>query len=164
MGSLESVGRVLLSLGFVLGVMWLVGRWVRGRNSGRSKSRQALTVLARQQLTRNASIAVVKVADRAMVLGITDSRVALIGETDLATMEAQVIEPSRKPSVRPRAVPGPATGRPAANYPVVPPPSAAAGSRRHRAPGVRGGLEGSALSPATWSQALDALRERTVRR
>ena len=44
-------------------------------------------MLARQQLTRGSSVAVVRVADQALVLGVTDGQVTLLAETDLATVE-----------------------------------------------------------------------------
>ena len=56
---------------------------------GRASSRvgnAALDVLARQALGRTASVAVVRVADRAYVLGVTDTHITLLDEADLAEM------------------------------------------------------------------------------
>ncbi|MFB9178881.1 flagellar biosynthetic protein FliO [Dactylosporangium sucinum] len=39
-------------------------------------------MVARQQLSRGSSLAVVKVADRALVLGVTDNGVSLLADAD----------------------------------------------------------------------------------
>ncbi|MFI5911190.1 flagellar biosynthetic protein FliO [Dactylosporangium sp. NPDC051541] len=49
-----------------------------------SRSGGALTVVARQQLSRGSSVAVVKVADRALVLGVSDAGVSLLADADAA--------------------------------------------------------------------------------
>jgi len=163
-GAVESIGRVLLSLALVLGLMWMLGRWARSRTNGKGNSKEALTVLARQQLSRNASVAVVKIADRALVLGVTDGQVSLLGDADLATMEATTSRPARHRTV-------PAATRSAGRdldlselgLDVQLEPSAANPPRRASHPAMRA-LEGSALSPATWTQVIHAVRERTVKR
>jgi flagellar protein FliO/FliZ len=71
---------------------------------------------------------------------VTDGQVNLLTETDLAALEKQVAGPD--PIRKPVDLGG-------AN-PVMP------------APLTR--LNGSVLSPTTWRQALDFLRERTARR
>lgn len=150
MGSLESIGRVLLSLVLVLGLMWLLGRWARPRMNGKGQPRDTMTVLARQRLSRNASVAVVRIADRALVLGITDGQINLLSETELASFDAQ---------------PAGLRTQPRAEFAVTdvePDPADAVTVRRTRGPAR--GLEGSALSAATWIQVVDALRNRTVRR
>jgi flagellar protein FliO/FliZ len=84
-------------------------------------------------------------------VGVTDTQVTLLGETDVAALarpnEEQV--PVREPvELGPAVTPRPAIAeRPAA---VV-----------SRAPGM---LHGSVLSPRTWVQTVDVLRDRTVRR
>ncbi len=168
MGSLESIGRALLSLALVLGVMWLLGRWVRRRGGGaarggRGRHRDAVAVLGRQQLSRSSSVALVRVVDRAMVLGITDTQITLLGEAELAAVEALLDPPALSARARPVSS---APGQPLASV------SARAGSAAFARPAAPAAgkalsnkaLQGSALSPSTWSQALDALRDRTVRR
>jgi flagellar protein FliO/FliZ len=124
---LEMLLRIGFSLLVVLGLLWLLGRAVRRPLGGRAAG--ALSVLARQQLTRGASVAVVRVIDRALILGVTDGRVTLLGEADLATLSASG-DGHREP------------------VPVAP----------------AGRLNGSALSPHTWSQTVEFLRSRTARR
>ncbi|MET7420659.1 flagellar biosynthetic protein FliO [Dactylosporangium sp. NPDC005555] len=63
---------------FVL--LWALARLARRGVAGRGAG--LLTVIARQQLSRGSSVAVVKVADRALVLGVTDAGVSLLAEAD----------------------------------------------------------------------------------
>ncbi len=62
-----------------------------------------MTVLARQQLTRNSAVAVVKIADRALVLGVTDGQVNLLGDTDPALFEEPASNPGRATPCAPGA-------------------------------------------------------------
>ena len=92
--------RIACSLAVVFALLWGLAR------------------LARQQLTRGSAVAVVRVADRALVLGVTDAGVSLLADADPTLFEPEVAAPSSK------------------------------------------ALQGSALSPDTWRQALSALRSR----
>jgi flagellar protein FliO/FliZ len=132
--------RVGLSLAAVLGVLWLAARLLRQGTAGRADG--VVEVLARQQVGRGAAVTVVRVADRALVLGVTEQGVSLLTDADLAAVRAadQVVEPV--------ALDGDGTTAPVR---VAPTPAA-------------GPLAGSVLSPATWRAAVDAVRERTVRR
>jgi flagellar protein FliO/FliZ len=156
---IELVLRIGFSLLVVLGLMWGLARLVRRPLAGRGGG--AVAVLARQQLGRSASVAVVRVVDRALVLGVTEGQISLLGEADLAALEQ-----ATEPSVHRKAVGLTATA-----------PGAAActeersdeGRLRRTSPGARasgasaGPMAGSVLSPATWRQTMDFLRERTVR-
>ena len=70
------VVQMLLALAAVLGLMWLLARWSR-RSLG-VRGLGALDVLARQPLTRGASVAVIRIADRTLVLGVTEQHVTLL--------------------------------------------------------------------------------------
>ncbi|MBN1170813.1 MAG: flagellar biosynthetic protein FliO [Micromonosporaceae bacterium] len=111
--------RISLSLLILLGIGWGVLRFAWGP----MRRGRIIALLGRQQLTRGSAVALVRVADRALVLGVTDHQVTLLTETDLGTV-ADASEMAKRPA----------------------------------APA------GSALSPATWRQALNVLRDRTVRR
>jgi flagellar protein FliO/FliZ len=134
----ELVLRITFSLLVVLMLMWGLAKLARRPLSGGRGGHGALAVLTRQQLGRGSSVAVVRVADKALVLGITDNQVNLLGEADLAAVQEHLAAPvpERRDAV---ALPGDAVA------PASP-------------------LEGSALSPRTWSTAVNFLRERTVRR
>jgi len=82
----ELVLRIGFSLFVVLGLMWALARVVR-RPLGVGRAHGQLAVLNRQQLTRNAAVTVVKVADRAMILGVTEQQVSFLGEADIAAFE-----------------------------------------------------------------------------
>jgi flagellar protein FliO/FliZ len=158
---MESLGlalRVGLSLACVLGLVWLFSKGMLKGGRRSSGSAAAVEVLARQSLTRASSLTVVRIGERALVLGVTEQQVTLLSEADVASLAAPV----------------PAAILPAVAPPVLPsmPASVPVQQRTTTAPvelpaavtEARGALAGSALSPATWSQAVEALRERTTRR
>ncbi|MBB2945854.1 flagellar protein FliO/FliZ [Actinoplanes lutulentus] len=129
--------QVALTLLVVLLLMWGLARVIR-RPLG-IRGNESLSVLGSQQVGRGAAVAVVRVADRALVIGITDTQVSLLVEHDL---EAFVTEPEEE------------------HIPVDLEGSELPG--RH--PAAAGGrLDGSVLSPRTWMSAVDSLRERTAR-
>jgi flagellar protein FliO/FliZ len=82
---IEVAVRIFFALLVVLGLMWAIARVARRPLSGRGAG--AVAVLARQPLTRTASVAVVRVGEQAYVLGVTDQNVSLLAETDLAAIE-----------------------------------------------------------------------------
>lgn len=144
--------RVGLSFTFVLGLMWFAARVFRGKLA--AKGEGVLEVLARQQVGRGASVAVVRVADRALIVGITEHSVRLLGDPlpDLDRVTIPVVQSS------PVALEAGDPARPfAVNGKVVAPVA------RHGG-GAESKLSGSILSPAAWRQVLHLLRERTVRR
>ena len=106
---IDTVGLLLrlgLSLLAVLALLWLTARLVRG---SAVRGLGVVELLARQQVGRGAAVAVLRVADRALVVGVTDSSVTLIGETDLEAVEAArtQVEPVRPDDGRGE---GPLTG------------------------------------------------------
>ncbi|GAA4344713.1 flagellar biosynthetic protein FliO [Angustibacter luteus] len=156
MDFLALAGRVILSLAVVLVLLWLAARTMR-KNQRRTSRGVDVDVLARQPLARSASVAVVKVGDRALVLGVTESRVELLADHPVASlMLADAIAESEDGADLPTEVtPAPVVGNDAT---VAVPP------QRKVSQPATGPLAGSALSPATWSKALDAVREMTVRK
>jgi len=118
--------RVVLSLAVVLGIVWFVARGGR-RVGGRTR---LVRVAGRQALSRTSSVAVVQVADRVLVLGVSDAGVRLLTELD----PEQIAEPE------PSQQTAPALGLPGLSESV---PSGSA-------------LSGSVLSPVTWKQAWAA--------
>lgn len=134
--------RIGLTLLVIFGLMWGLARLVRRpMGSGRHHG-PLLSVLNRQQLTRGAAVTVVRVADRAMILGVTDQQVTLLGDADL-----EDFEPHRTAHRDHLPI---AEGD--LELPDV-----------HPQPG-KGRLDGSILSPRTWSSTIDFLRDRTTRR
>jgi flagellar protein FliO/FliZ len=133
--------RVVVSLGLVLAVLWFAAKGLRS-SQRRSRAGVDVDVLTRQPLAQKSSLAVVRLGDRALVLGVTESRVELLHETALA----DVLVPDQ-----------PGASDLDASVP--------ASTGMVRQPASRPGpLTGSALSPQTWSRAVQVLREMTVRR
>jgi flagellar protein FliO/FliZ len=150
------IGRMLLALVLVLGVMWALARWAR-KPMGVGKGERVMTVLARQQLSRSSSVTVLKLMDRALVLGVTEQGVQLLTEAELAPIEQALTVPAA-PRRRP--------ARPVAAAAVLDLETVEPGSDRPALPAApsKSGLDGSILSPGTWKQLLGAARELTVRR
>jgi flagellar protein FliO/FliZ len=128
---LELVLRLAVSLGVVLGLFWLVARAGARKLGG---SRALLKVHGRQSLSRTASVAVVEVGSRVLVVGVSEGGVRLLTELD----PEDLAEPEAAP------VEGSVAVRPAARL------------------GVPTALGGSLLSTNTWKQAWAAATTRTV--
>ncbi|HEX7106892.1 MAG TPA: flagellar biosynthetic protein FliO [Acidothermaceae bacterium] len=109
---LGPVLRMLVSLAIVLALMYIAARLLqrsRGGGSARpaagrlgafassmkkakvgrraARRRPRLDVVARQPLGKSASVAVVRVGDRTMLIGITDASVQLLSEVDSALFD-----------------------------------------------------------------------------
>ena len=121
--------RLVASLAVVLGLLALAAKAAKSSGLGNGGSRRStapVAVLARQGLAKSASVVVVRAADRALVLGVTDHAISLLAEVDPSAMEPTSPEPARTPVL---------VGAPDA---------------------------GPVRSPS-WRNAIDALRDRTVR-
>jgi flagellar protein FliO/FliZ len=141
----ELVLRIGFSLLVVFGLLWGLAKVARRGGVGKRGS-GSLSVLNRQSLSRGSSVAIVQVADRALILGVTDTQVSLLGETDLDAFghEPHQAHKKRDPlAIVPDDVLPPV-------YPTV-------------LPHHGGKLDGSVLSPRTWGSTLDFLRDRTTR-
>lgn len=178
-----TVARVVVSLAVVLGLVWVLGQAARRRGAG-GGAQAAVTVIGRQALSRSASVAVVRVGDQALVLGVTDSSVTLLGSVDPAeivrlapapahdTVQAAPAfehvmaavgsqpQPHLQPQPQPHLLPQPAT-RAELRARTGAIPVTAHGPEQPAGSSV---LAGSALSPATWTRAVGALRDRSARR
>ncbi|WP_033345993.1 FliO/MopB family protein [Catenuloplanes japonicus] len=145
---IELVLRIVFSLGIVFGLMWALARVVKKPLTGRH-SGAALDVLSRTQLSRSSSVALIRVVDRALIVGVTEGQVTLLGETDLGAVERQLA--------------GPAERRNRITLPEhVKPGEDLSGEGAEESVIVERPADGpSAASGRTW---LNGLRERTVRR
>ena len=136
------VGASLLAVLILVAIVARLARRASRRGPG-----TGLAVLDRTGLGKDAAVAVVAVADRVLVIGVTPQNVTMLTELDPRTVPAAVdlrdsgevgVEPVDGAGRRPRPVPARAV------------PSKPAWS-------------GSVLSPATWKQGLEALRDKTSR-
>lgn len=202
MATVELVGRVLIALTVVVGLVYLIGKKARGGARRKLRTDKLIDVLGRQSLSRNSSVAVIRVADRALIVGVTDSNVRMIGEIELDAAAAAIAQsdPTARRGSREVSSPediydGALDGIPSspAGLDSLLTPADIAAIRSQRPSGAdsviddaaharvaatrtasrtaasrtasgTGPLAGSALSPATWRQTLDALREMTVRK
>lgn len=81
--------RLIASLAVVVGLLLLLARVAGRRFAGREGA--AVQVLHRQALSRSASVAVLTVGSRVLVLGTTDQHVQLLTELD---PDELVVEPT----------------------------------------------------------------------
>lgn len=186
--------RVVASLAAVLTLVWLLGRFARRRGLGGSLTAEHFAVLGRQPLSRTASIALVRVGGTALVVGVAEGSVRLLGSAPLSDvmapehvdLTALTLPGSLSPSATPHSIPSSPASRAHDADPAPFPPASSAGDAGGEASGGQGAgwgassgrtgrraartlehpsaLAGSALSPATWTRAVDVLRERTTRR
>jgi flagellar protein FliO/FliZ len=173
MPDLGSLLRVVVSLGLVLALLWVAARYLARSRAGRS-SGVDVDVLARVPLAQKSSLAVVRLGEQALVLGITESRVELLTSgpvadvADLADMAdmadvADVADVARLADLAQRSQATQPAQPAEAPRPVDPTALSRVAARRSRQAAQSSPLAGSVLSPQTWTKAVAALREMTVR-
>lgn len=147
--------RLLISLGVVLGVVWLLAQYVRRRGmpgSGRgggNRSRApgpSVEVLTRQSLGKGIGVAAVRVGATVLLLGVTSQTVTTLGELDPDTFT-----PGEDASVPMRRASLLAGGDR---------PTLRSSAGMFRVP--QGSV--SPAAPATWSTTIERFREMTARR
>ena len=93
--------RLVFSLGIVLALMAFTGRALRNRQlgggSGGRRNPARIEVLGRQTLGRNVGVAVVRVADRAMLVGVTEGSVRLLTDLPLESFPEPDVETPTTP-------------------------------------------------------------------
>jgi flagellar protein FliO/FliZ len=168
---LELTIRLVASLAVVVGLLLVLARVTSRRLSGRQGA--LVQVLHRQPLSRSASVSVLSVGSRVLVVGTTDQQVQVLTELDPEELDAFALPALSEVPDAPVADgaddpdhPGHPAGITTPLAPVVPalPLRARSAARRagaHRAtPAPRatdpGALTGSVLSAQTWRQALAA--------
>lgn len=77
--------RLGFSLALVFGLMWVAGRVMKGRAPLAGKrTTDHVEVLERKALSRTSSIAVVRVGEQVLALGVSDTNVTVLSEMPLA--------------------------------------------------------------------------------
>jgi flagellar protein FliO/FliZ len=89
--------RLLLSLSVVIGLMWVAATVVRKRGftghglqrrpRGQQGPQVEVELVARKPLSKSASIAVVKIGGRSVVVGVTDHQITNLGEIFTADID-----------------------------------------------------------------------------
>lgn len=138
--------RLVLSLAFVAVLMFVAFRIASKRAAGSSAG--AMEVLARHPLTRTTSVSLIRVGDRAFIIGSGETQVTLIGETDLSEVQTYM------PATSQVALPGVATSS-TSGVMVRTEPRLTTGT---------GPMAGSVFDATMWRAAINGLRDRTVRR
>lgn len=175
---LELTVRLIASLAVVVGLMLLLARLVGKRYGARAGA--PVQVVHRQQLSRSASVAVLTVGSRVLVVGTTDHQVSLLTELDPEDLVLEGdLDTDLDADLDTDLTAGPGAGPEAAQLPgdlldlpaaraltALRVPAAPRGSHRAepaprrtvRTPAVPqgGALAGSVLSPQTWRQAFAA--------
>lgn len=130
--------RFVFAMAVVLGLMVLAGKVVRSRGllGPRRNGRATIEVVARQAFGKSASVAVVRAAGKALVLGVTDQSVTVLAEADPDALDIDLTASA-------------ASGT----------PTASGSEAQWTAPSG-----GEARPGQPWKTLLEQLRERTVRR
>jgi flagellar protein FliO/FliZ len=158
--------RVIVSLAVVLGVLWYLQKKLSKRGIGKAAGK-AITLIGRQAVGPKASVAVVEIDGRRLVLGVTEHAVTVLHSVEGHLLERpvhpfEVSLADAKPVVYPdnvRPITAPVPIRAVITTPegVVPPDQQLRPRRHRQQPTSR--MAGSILSPETWRQASAAIRE-----
>lgn len=150
MDELLLVGRVLLSLACVVGLVWYLARRFGAGRTVRDDREPDVRVVDRQALTRASGVAVVAVGGRRLLVGFGEQQVTMLTELSPVVERPVPLTTADVTDTSADLPHGTSDGTPTA-----------AG----RIPGLgTGPLAGSVLSPQTWRATLRALQDRTVRR
>jgi flagellar protein FliO/FliZ len=149
MGTAGVAIRMVASLAAVLVLLFVVARFARrGRPRGNGPD---MTVVSRCTVGAKASVAVVQLGDRALVVGVTEQSVTLLSESVLSELvPSAAVDSSNHPETN-------SAGEVVVRRKVIVDPSS-------RPAATEGKLAGSALAPETWRRTMDAVRDLTVRR
>lgn len=180
MDDVFTVLRVVVSLAVVVGIIWFVQKKFVRANRTKSRKRP-ISLVARQSVGRNSSIAVVEFQGKQFLLGITEHGISVLdsmADAGAGAVTRTTLEEPTTPEPTVRAIKsvtrrasskefaavltgmqasGPAEDitRVARNRASV--PDALAASLKRPAPGTPP-LTGSILSGATWKQAFSAIK------
>lgn len=97
---LELILRLVVSMALVVGLIVVAAKVLRNRGGlgfgfGKAAGGVRLDVLDRTQLARNASVAVVRVGGRGLVVGITEQNVTLLAEAPELVVKYEQLEAER---------------------------------------------------------------------
>jgi len=170
MDTAAMLARVAFSLAVVVGLMWVLAKFMRGKSAAQ-RSTGSLSVVTRLSVGRRSSIAVLAVGDRHLVVGVTDEHINLLADLPAPPEVIEAVADPRRTTIdlaatTPIALSGSANELLAID-------SITSLSTAGTSAGVTsvdvtakstGPLTGSILSPTTWKQTVDVIRDRTVRR
>lgn len=149
--------RVVVSLAVVLGLIWALAR-VRKRVGPTGSD--VVTVMSKIPVTKKGSVLLVKAGGETLLLGATDTQISLLASVELPQEEEEAKEertPVDVQSLMEQIQPGHAPAAIAAS------PASIGRASNRSVSGNDGPLAGSILSPSTWRQLTDLLKEKTAR-
>jgi flagellar protein FliO/FliZ len=166
--------RMLASLAVVVAILGLAARWMRRKGLAGGFGRPAapwarIEVLGRSILSKSSSVALVKVAGKTLLLGVTDHNVSLLSElpaeagTEDTTALADAHSMSLRASLAATLAAKAGQANQAGRQPVELPLTASAATAGQLAAKLGNGDRDQAAGTAQPSL-MEALRERTVRR
>jgi len=147
MDTLWLILRLVLSLALVLGLIWGLAR-IKKRVSPTNAG--TIQVLSKIPVSRKGSLMVVEVGGKKLVIGATDNSISLISEIDIAVEPHEIKEERRPVELDSYMI-----------EMLDPAEVDALASLKRTQPDSK--LAGSVLSPDTWRQLAETLREKTVR-
>ena len=168
--------RVIVSLAVVIGLMWAISRLTKGRTTTKGVP---LEIVSRAAVGKKASVIVLRIGERGLVVGVTEHSMSLLAEIEIEDEPVRVEQ--RTPVDLSAALLVEEAGYTAAEVvdhldPVslFDDQAVAVGLRstidtprhtsgRRAAPETSTPLTGSVLSPQTWRDMAQALREKSVR-
>ena len=174
--------RVTLALACVLGLMWFMGRRLSGSAAVKRQRTTSVAVLAKQSLGQKAGVALVEVAGRRLLLGVSEHGVTMLTEIEVlpepvvterverVELDPSLLELELNPPAGSTYPSAPRTYRSPGSTLAIPDdasslvPLSTPAARMPAVPKPRNPLEGSILDAATWRQAVVAVQERTIRR
>jgi flagellar protein FliO/FliZ len=157
MDTLWLILRLVLSLALVLGLIWGLAR-IKKRVSPTNAG--TIQVLSKIPVSRKGSLLVVEVGGKKLVIGATDSSISLISEIDIAP-ETLEIKEERRPVELDSYMIGMLDSPESMGFDLDPAEVDALASLKKTQSDSK--LAGSVLSPDTWRQLAETLREKTVR-
>jgi len=157
MDTLWLILRLVLSFALVLGLIWGLAR-IKKRVSPTNAG--TIQVLSKIPVSRKGSLLVVEVGGKKLVIGATDSSISLISEIEIAP-ETLEIKEERRPVELDSYMIGMLDSPESMGFDLDPAEIDALASLKKTQSDSK--LAGSVLSPDTWRQLAETLREKTVR-
>ena len=157
MDTLWLILRLVLSLALVLGLIWGLAR-IKKRVSPTNAG--TIQVLSKIPVSRKGSLLLVEVGGKKLMIGATDNNISLISEIDIAP-DTHEIKEERRPVELDSYMIGMLDSPESMDFDLDPAEIEALASLKKSRSDSK--LAGSVLSPDTWRQLAETLREKTVR-
>ncbi len=162
MDTLWLILRFVVSLAVVIGLIWGLAR-VKKRVS--PKGAGTINLVSKVPVSKKGSLLLVEVGGKTMMLGATDNSITLLSVIETAA-DIEESKEDRRPvsldSLLDEQLESGLALDPGLEYPDLEYPDSKEVASLHR-PAGEGRLAGSVLSPTTWRQLTEVLREKTVR-